>query len=56
MKRREILEKNWKSFRIGAGLQYEPMSEKAYEAMEMAMEEYVIFRLNSDNNRTTQKS
>lgn len=45
MERKEILEKHWKSFRLGTGLNYEPMSEKAYEAMEMAMEEYAELRL-----------
>lgn len=45
MERKNILEKHWKSFRLGNGLRYEPMSEKAYEAMEMAMEEYAELRL-----------
>ena len=45
MNRREILEKHWKSFRLGTGLIYEPMSEKAYESMEKAMEEYAELRL-----------
>lgn len=47
MERKEILEKHWKSFRLGIGLNYEPMSEKAYEAMEMAMEEYAELRLSN---------
>ena len=45
MERKEILEKYWKSFRLVTGLKYEPMSEKAYEAMEAAMEEYAELRL-----------
>ena len=45
MTRREILEKNWKEFRLSIGLKYEPMSEKAYEFMENAMEQYAEFRL-----------
>jgi hypothetical protein len=45
MTRREILEKNWKEFRLSTGLKYEPMSEKAYEFMENAMEQYAEFRL-----------
>ena len=40
MTRREILEKNWKDFRLSTGLEYEPMSDKAYEFMENAMEQY----------------
>lgn len=43
MTRREILEKNWKDFRLSTGLEYEPMSEKAYEYMENAMEQYAEF-------------
>lgn len=39
-KRRDILEKYWKEFRIATGLSYEPMSDKAYEFFEMAMQEY----------------
>jgi len=45
MERKDILEKHWKSFRLGTGLKYEPMSDKAYEEMEMAMEEYAELRL-----------
>ena len=45
MSRREILEKNWKDFRLSTGLEYEPMSDKAYEFMENAMEQYAEFRL-----------
>jgi hypothetical protein len=45
MTRREILEKNWKDFRLSTGLKYEPMSDKAYEFMENAMEQYVELRL-----------
>lgn len=45
MTRREILEKNWKDFRLSTGLEYEPMSEKAYEFMENAMEQYAELRL-----------
>lgn len=45
MTRREILEKNWKDFRLSTGLEYEPMSDKAYEFMENAMEEYAELRL-----------
>jgi hypothetical protein len=45
MTRREILEKNWKEFRLSTGLKYEPMSDKAYEFMENAMEQYAELRL-----------
>jgi histidinol phosphatase-like PHP family hydrolase len=45
MTRREILEKNWKDFRVSTGLEYEPMSDKAYEFMENAMEQYAELRL-----------
>lgn len=45
MTRREILEKNWKDFRLSTGLEYEPMSDKAYEFMENAMEHYAELRL-----------
>ena len=45
MTRREILEKNWKDFRLSTGLKYEPMSDKAYEFMENAMEQYAELRL-----------
>lgn len=45
MTRREILEKNWKDFRLSTGLEYEPMSEKAYKFMENAMEQYAELRL-----------
>ena len=45
MTRREILEKNWKNFRLSTGLKYEPMSDKAYEFMENAMEQYAELRL-----------
>lgn len=45
MTRREILEKNWKDFRLSTGLEYEPMSDKAYEFMENAMEQYAELRL-----------
>jgi len=45
MKKREILEKHWKQFRFSAGLNYEPMSDNAYEQMENAMNEYAEFRL-----------
>jgi hypothetical protein len=44
MTRREILEKNWKEFRLSTGLKYEPMSDKAYEFMENAMEQYAELR------------
>ena len=45
MTRKEILEKNWKDFRLSTGLEYEPMSDKAYEFMENAMEQYAELRL-----------
>ena len=45
MTRIEILEKNWKEFRLSTGLKYEPMSDKAYEFMENAMEQYAELRL-----------
>lgn len=45
MTRREILEKNWKDFILSTGLEYEPMSDKAYEYMENAMEQYAELRL-----------
>jgi hypothetical protein len=45
MIRRKILEKNWKEFRLSTGLKYEPMSDKAYEFMENAMEQYAELRL-----------
>ena len=45
MTRREILEKNWKDFRLSSGLEYEPMTDKAYEFMENAMEQYAELRL-----------
>ena len=44
-KRKKILEKNWKDFRLSTGLEYEPMSDKAYEFIENAMEEYAELRL-----------
>lgn len=40
IERRSVLEKYWRQFRITTGLRYEPMSEKAYEYFEMAMQEY----------------
>ena len=54
MNRRKILEKHWKSFRLGTGLKYEPMSDKAYESMEMAMEEYTKLRLANVVGRSEQ--
>ena len=50
MTRREILEKNWKDFRLSTGLEYEPMSDKAYEFMENAMEQYAELRLGAVSN------
>lgn len=44
MSKREILEKHWKDFRLSTGLQYEPMSDKAYECFESAMEEYFEYK------------
>ena len=38
--RREILEKHWTMFQLSIGNTYHPMSERAYEYMEAAMEEY----------------
>lgn len=54
MTRREILEKNWKDFRLSTGLDYEPMSEKAYEFMENAMEQYAELRLGAIVGRSEQ--
>ena len=39
-KKRQILEKHWKEFRLSIAQKYEPMSDKAYEFIENAMEEY----------------
>jgi hypothetical protein len=44
MSRREILEKHWKNYLISVGLPYQPMSERAYEELEKAMEEYAEMR------------
>ena len=52
LKRREILENNWASFRQSAGLKYEPMSEKAYEFMEQAMTDYAELLLTNQSNVT----
>lgn len=54
MTRREILEKNWKDFRLSTGLEYEPMSDKAYEFMENAMEQYAELRLGAVVGRSEQ--
>lgn len=54
MTRREILEKNWKDFRLSTGLDYEPMSDKAYEFMENAMEQYAELRLGAVVGRSEQ--
>lgn len=54
MTRREILEKNWKDFRLSTGLEYEPMSEKAYKFMENAMEQYAELRLGAVVGRSEQ--
>lgn len=52
--RREILEKHWHQFRIASGLSYEPMSEKAYEYFELAMQEYteIFIRFSSRKPRS----
>lgn len=44
MTRRDILEKHWKNYLISVGLPYQPMSERAYEELEKAMEEYAAMR------------
>lgn len=54
MTRREILEKNWKDFRLSTGLEYEPMSDKAYEFMENAMEQYAELRLGTVSGQSEQ--
>lgn len=54
MTRREILEKNWKDFRSSTGLEYEPMSDKAYEFMENAMEQYAELCLGDVRNKSEQ--
>jgi hypothetical protein len=38
--KREILDKYWQQYRVSIGLQFEPMSEKAIEYFEKAMDEY----------------
>lgn len=41
---------------LGTGLKYEPMSEKAYETMEMAMEEYAELRLANVGNSLPERN
>ena len=56
MTRREILEKHWSEFRLSCGFHYEPMSDKAYAAMEAAMQEYAEnFSLNFCSHLNTYK-